>query len=181
MRLRPVQAALCLILTSGLALAQAPAEKPKPGPEHKRLGYFVGKWSTDGETKPNPFMPGGKMATKDTCEWFEGGFAVLCRSEGKGPMGPTKSIGIMGYSAEEKAYTYYGLDNGPMAMVTVPRGTVQDGTWVYNDEAKMGGKTVKSRYSIKETSPTSYTFKWETQGDDGTWQTVMEGKSTKTS
>ena len=67
MRLRPVQAALCLILTSGLALAQAPAEKPKPGPEHKRLGYFVGKWSTDGETKPNPFMPGGKMATKDTC------------------------------------------------------------------------------------------------------------------
>jgi len=63
----------------------------------------------------------------------------------------------------------------------VPRGTVQGGTWVYDDETKMGGKSVKSRYTIKETSPTSYTFKWETMGDDGAWQTVMEGKSTKTS
>jgi len=35
----------------------------------------------------------------------------------------------------------------------------------------MGGKTVKSRYTIK----------WEMQGDDGAWQTVIESKSTKTS
>jgi hypothetical protein len=45
----------------------------------------------------------------------------------------------------------------------------------------MGGRTVKSRYTIKETSPTSYAFNWETQGDDGAWQTVIEGKSTRTS
>ncbi len=45
----------------------------------------------------------------------------------------------------------------------------------------MGGKTVNSRYTIKEASPTSYTFKWEMQGDDGAWLTVIESKSTKTS
>ena len=45
----------------------------------------------------------------------------------------------------------------------------------------MGGKMVKSRYTINQTSPTSYTFKWEMQGEDGAWQTIMEGKSTKTS
>jgi len=161
MRTGPLQLAVCLVLSSGLALAQAPAEKPKPGPEHKRLG--------------------GKMTSHDTCEWFEGGFAVLCRSDGKGPMGPTKALGILGYSTEEKAYTYYAVENGPMAMASVPRGTVDGGTWVYNDEAKMGGKTVKSRYTINTTSPTSYTFKWETQGEDGAWQTMMEGKSTKAS
>jgi hypothetical protein len=121
------------------------------------------------------------MTSRDNCEWFEGGFAVLCRGEGKGPMGPTKALGILGYSTEEKAYTYFGLDNSPMAMATVPRGTMEGGTWVYNDEAKMGGKMVKSRYMIKETSPTSYTFKWEMLGEDGAWQTIMEGKSTKTS
>jgi uncharacterized protein DUF1579 len=181
MRARLVNFAVCVVLSSGLALAQAPAEKPKPGPEHKKLGYFVGKWTADVEIKPNAFMPGGKMTSQDTCEWFEGGFAVICRSAGKSPMGPTKSIGIMGYSAEEKIYTYYGLDNSPMVMASVPRGTVQGGTWVYDDETKMGGKSVKSRYTIKEMSPTSYTFKWETMGDDGAWQTVMEGKSTKTS
>lgn len=181
MRTRLLNLAVCLVLSSGLALAQAPGEKPKPGPEHKKLGYFVGKWTADVEVKPSPFMPGGKMTNKDTCEWFEGGFAVLCRSEGTGPMGPTKSIGILGYSTEEKAYTYYGLDNTAMSMTTVPRGTVDGGSWIYNDEAKMGGKMVKSRYTIKETSPTSYTFKWEMLGEDGAWQTVMEGKSAKTS
>jgi hypothetical protein len=179
MRTRLLNLAVCLVVSSGLALAQAPAEKPKPGPEHKRLGYFVGKWTLEGETKPNPFMPGGKMTSHDTCEWFEGGFAVVCRSEGKGPMGPTKGIGILGYSMEEKVYTYVGLDNSPMAMSTVPRGTVESGTWVYNDESKMGGKPVKSRYTMKEMPPSGYTFKWEVLGDDGAWQTVMDGKATR--
>ena len=173
--------AICLVLASGAGLAQVPAEKPQPGPEHKRLGYFVGKWTTEGETKPNPFMPGGKMLNHDTCEWFDGGFAVVCRSEGKGPMGPTKTIGIMGYSAEEKVYLYYGLDNSPMAMATVPRGTLNGGIWVYNDEAKMGGNSMKSRFTIKEISPRAYTFKWEVLGEDGAWQAMFEGKSTKSS
>ncbi len=181
MRTRLFNLAVCLVLSSGLALAQAPAEKPKPGPEHKKLAYFVGKWTADGDTKPSPFMPGGKFTSRDTCEWFDGGFAVVCRSEGKGPMGPTKALGILGYSAEEKAYTYYGVDNSPMNMATVPRGTVEGDTWVYNDESKMGGKVVKSRYTIKITSPTSYTFKWELVGEDGAWQTMMEGKTTKAS
>jgi hypothetical protein len=172
---------ICLVLGSGLALAQAPTEAPKPGPEHEKLGYFVGKWAGEGEVKPNPMMPSGKFTTSETCEWFEGGFSVVCRSEGKGPMGSTKGLGIMGYSTEESAYTYYGVDSGPMAMASVPRGTVQGDTWTYNDEAKMGGKMVKSRFIIKETSPTSYTFKWEMLGEGGAWQTIMEGKATKAS
>lgn len=170
-----------LVLLSGVVLAQAAGQgqAPQPTAEHKKLGYFVGKWTSDGELKPNPWMPGGKYTSTDTCEWFEGGFSLICRSEGKGPMGPAKSVYILGYSAEEKAYTYYGVDNSPMTMASVPKGTVQGGTWTYNDEAKMGGKMVKSRYTIQEASPTSYSFKWESMGDDGTWKTIMEGKSTK--
>jgi hypothetical protein len=121
MRSRVVPFAIGILLSSGLALAQAPAEKPKPGPEHKRLGYFVGKWTADVEIKPNAFMPGGKATSQDTCEWFDGGFAVICRSSGKSPIGPTRSIGILG---------------SPMVMASVPRGTVQGGTWVYDDETK---------------------------------------------
>ena len=52
-------------------------------------------------------------------------------------------------------------------------------TWTYNDEAKMGGKLVKSRCVIKQGTPTSYTFKWEMLGDDGSWKPILEGKSTK--
>ncbi|HZM70817.1 MAG TPA: DUF1579 family protein [Candidatus Cryosericum sp.] len=181
MRAKSLAVASCLVFTVGLSLADAPAGKPVPGPEHKKLAYFVGKWTMTGEMKPSPIMPGGTMSGNDVCEWFDGGFAVVCRTEGKGPMGPTKSLGIMGYSTEEKAYTYYGLDNGPMTMATVPRGTVQAGTWTYTDESMMGGKKVKSRYVMKELSPTAYTFKWEVLGEDGAWQTLVEGKSTKAS
>jgi hypothetical protein len=158
--------------------AQAP-QAPAPGPEHARLGYFVGKWNAEGEMKPGPMGPGGKMKSSDTCEWFEGKFSVICRSEGTTPMGPTKSIGILGYSPEEKVYTYYGVDNSNMTMASVPKGTVKGDTWTYNDEGTMGGKKVKTRVTIKELSPTAYTFNMELQGPDGKWIPMMESKNTK--
>jgi hypothetical protein len=160
------------------AYAQAPSA-PKPGPEHARLGYFVGTWKTDGEMKPSEMGPGGKMTGTDKCEWFEGKFSVVCHSEGTSPMGPGKSIGILGYSPDDKAYTYYGVDNSGMTMSTVPHGTLQGDTWTYNDESMMGGKKVKTRVLIKEVSPTSYTFKMEAQGPDGKWAPMMESKATK--
>ena len=158
--------------------AQAP-QAPKPGPEQARLGYFVGKWTTEGEMKPGPMGPGGKTTSSDTCEWFEGKFTVICRGEGTSPMGPTKSIGILGYSPEEKVYTYYGVDNSNMTMATVPKGKLQGDTWSYTDESLMGGQKVKMRVTIKELSPTAYTFKMEMQGPDGKWAPAMESKSTK--
>ena len=171
--------AAVLALWSTIVLAEPPATKPMPGPEHQRLGYFVGNWRSEGTINPNPFMPAGGFSSDDRCTWFEGGFAVVCNSTGSSPMGPTVSLGIMGYSTEEKVYTYLGAENSPMAMTSVPRGSVKDGAWVYEDQSKMGGKLVKFRYLINESSPTSYSFKWEMLGDDGRWQTVVEGKSMK--
>lgn len=158
------------------AIAQTPA---KPGPEHQRLGYFVGKWTAEGEAKPGPFGPGGKITSVDSCEWFDGHFAVICRSEGKSPMGPSKSIGILGYNTEEKVYTYYATDNSNMNMASVPRGTVQGDTWTYNDEGTMGGKKFKTRVTIKEVSPTAYTFNMDLQGPDGKWIPMVETRNTK--
>jgi Protein of unknown function (DUF1579) len=158
--------------------AQAPPA-PKPGPEHQKLAYFVGKWTTEGEIKPGPMGPGGKQTATDNCEWFDGKFAVVCHSDGKGPTGPTKSIGLLSYSSEEKVYTYYGLDNTAMTMASVPKGTVQGDTWTFNDEGMMGGQKFKSRVTIKELSPSAYTFKLELQGPDGKWAPMMEAKSTK--
>ena len=159
--------------------AQAPAAA-KPGPEHQRLAYFVGKWTSQGEMKASPMGPAGKISSVDTCEWFDGHFSVICRSEGKSPTGAAmKSIGIIGYSPEEKVYTYYGVDNSGMAMTSIPRGTVQGDTWTFTDESMMGGQKVKSRVTIKELSPTSQSFTMEMQGSDGKWMPLMETKNTK--
>jgi hypothetical protein len=180
MRTLNVLAACVALSTAGaqFVAAQAP-QAAKPGPEHARLGYFVGKWNAEGEMKPGPMGPGGKFTASDTCEWFEGRFSVVCRSEGKMPTGPSKSIGILGYNPEEKVYTYYGVDNTNMTMASVPKGTVQGKTWTYTDEGTMGGQKFKSRVTIKELSPTAYTFTMEMQGPDGKWATLMESKNTK--
>jgi hypothetical protein len=174
--------AVCLVVSmSGQRVLAAQAQPTKPGPEHKRLGYFVGKWKTEGEMKPGPMGPGGKMTSTDTCEWFEGNYSVVCRYEGTGPMGPSKAMGIIGYNPEEKVYTYYAVDNSSMNMASVPKGTVKGNTWTYTDEGTMGGKKFKSRVIIKEVSPSSQTFVMEFQGEDGKWVPLMESRSTKQS
>jgi hypothetical protein len=177
---RTSQALAVLTLSAVASLAsQQPPQAPKPTAEHQKLAYFVGTWTMTGEMKPSPFGPGGKVTSTETCEWFDGGFAVVCRSQGTSPMGPTKGFGIMGYNTEEKIYTYYGVDNSPMNMASVPRGTISGQTWTFQDEAMMGGKKVKSRFAMNITSPTSYTAKWEMEQAPGKWGTVMDGTATK--
>ena len=170
-----VGAAFSVVAGQSAIVAQA----PKPTAEHQRLGYYVGKWTTEGELKPGPMGPGGKITMTDNCEWFEGRFAVVCHSEGKMPTGPNKGIGIISYSTEEKVYTYYGVDTSGMTMTAAARGTVQGDTWTYTDESMMGGQKIKSRIVIKELSPSAYTFTMEMQGPDGKWIPLMESKSTK--
>jgi hypothetical protein len=133
----------------------------------------------EGEVKENPFLPAGTFKGTENCKWFEGGFALVCRSEGDGPAGPTKSLAIMGYSTEEKVYTYYVVENSPMTMTRAARGSFQDGTFVWDDESTLGGKPVRSRYTIKQLSPPSYSIKGEMMGSDGSWTTMIEGTSKK--
>src|SRR5262245_33671925 len=176
---RSLAACVSSLVVAGVALAQAPPAAPKPGPEHEKLGAWVGKWTSEGDMKPGPFGPGGKMSGNDRCEWFDGKFAVICHNEGKGPMGVMKGMGILSYSTEDKVYTYYGTDTMGMTSTAVAKGTIQCDTWTYNEESKMNGKPVKSRYVMKWLTPTSYTFKMEMQGDGGQWMTIVEGKTTK--
>ena len=52
---------------------------PKPGPEQKRIGYFAGQWTFQGEAKPSPWAPEARSPRTETCEWFAGGFQLVCK------------------------------------------------------------------------------------------------------
>ena len=168
---------LALFLAASTALAQPPAGPPKPGPEHKRLSYFEGKWTAEGEQKANPFGAAGKFTSKDTCDWVLDGFFLKCTSEGKDPVGEMKGIGLMGYDAENKVYTYYGADS--RGMGGPGEGTVKGKVWTFTSSMKVKGKVINSRYVATEVSPTEYTFKWEMADEKGNWTTLAEGKETK--
>jgi hypothetical protein len=153
-------------------------EMPKPGPEVKKLAYFVGTWTSEGDMKENPFgMPAGKFTGSDKCEWFTGGYQLVCHGNGKGPMGAMHSLFILSYNPNEKMYAYYGIDS--MGMAEQSMGKADGNKWVYTSDEKMGGKTVHGRYSMDTSSPDSYTFKYETSEDGQKWSTMMEGKATK--
>ena len=164
-------------LLSTTTPAQTADALPGPGPEHAQLGRFVGRWTGKGTLKPGPFGPGGSMSWTETCDWFPGRFSVVCHSDGKGPMGDLKGMGIIGYKPEEKTYTYYVVDNtGYSGLAT---GTLLGSTWTFTGDEHVGGKTFKSRLILEEKSPRSRRFTWETSQDGKTWSTMMDGESAK--
>ena len=168
---------LPLCVLAGAVLAQQQSQAPKPGPEHKRLGFFVGKWTFEGEAKASPLGPAGKITSTENGEWFPGNFFVVARSSGTSPEGHTQEMSIMGYSTAEKCYTYDGYSS--MGYHSSSKGTVQGAVWTWLWEEKIEGKPMKGRVTVTEVSPASYMFKSEISTDGKTWSVGAEGKATK--
>ncbi len=172
-------AMILLAWTAAVSVAQEP-QMPKPGPEHKALSVFAGKWSFEGKMNDGPMGPGGPTSFTDHCEVFEGGFALVCRSEGKNPSGaPTKALAIMTYDSERKAYTYYAVESGAPAFMAT--GKTADGkTWNWEARSKMGDQTMDTAVTVVLTSPTSQTFEMKVSTDGGkSWTPAISGKYTK--
>ena len=163
------------LVLAGAALAQM--ELPKPGAEQKKLGMFAGVWTLDGDMKPGPMGPGGKMTENEKCEWMEGGFYVVCHADFKSSMGNGSGLTIMGYSADDKSYTYREFNS--WGEFTDSKGSVDGDTWTWLNDEKMNGMTMKGRFTMKITSPNSYNFMFEMSQDGTKWSTVMDGKATK--
>ena len=158
---------------TSLLLAQAPPAPPKPGPEHKKLEYFVGKWTVESEIKANKYMPAGKGVSTETCTLGPGGFYVECRNEGQLPT----RLAIIAYDSHAKVYTEY-YANG-VGVVGSGTGTVDGNTWTWMVEDKFAGKAIKGRTTITMLSPTEYTSKYEMADGKSGYTTMVEGKATK--
>jgi Protein of unknown function (DUF1579) len=158
---------------TALALAQAPPEPPKPGPEHKKLEYFLGKWKTEGEVKANPYMPAGKSVSTQTYTLGPGGFFVESLSEGQIPT----THGIMAYDSHAKLYTtFYASSAG---LVGGGTGTVDGNTWTWMLEDKWFGKAFKGRTTVTVKSASQFTAKYEYLDPNGSYVTITEGTATK--
>jgi hypothetical protein len=170
------RSSVAVILICGftaLLLAQAPPAPPKPGPEHKKLEYFLGKWSVEGELKANEFVPAGKTVSTETNTLGPGGFYVESRAEGQLPT----RFGFIAYDSHAKVYTSYYANSG--GLVGAATGSVDGNTWTWLVEDKFAGNAIKGRTTITITSPTQYTIKYEMADGKGGYTTLVEGKATK--
>ena len=170
-----------IILAAGLVLtaaAVAQESAPKPAPEHKKLDMLAGSWVLEGDVKPNPMGPGGKMTESEKCEWMEGGFFLICRVDFKtASSGNGSGLSVLGYSAGEKAYTYREFNS--WGEFEDSRGMLDGETWTWTSDEKMGDTVMKGRFTMKFTSPSSYAFSYEMSTDGAKWTTAVDGKATK--
>lgn len=152
-------------------------EIPSPAPELKKLDYFVGTWTLEGDMEPGPMGPGGKMTETDHNQWMDGGFFLVVRSEFTiATMGSGTGVAYMGYDPNEKGYTYDEFNS--MGEAIHSKGTVEGDTWIWSGERKTDGGTTRTRWIVKIVSPISYNFKFEMSADGTNWNTVVEGKAT---
>lgn len=152
-----------------LAIGQAPsAQPPKPGPEVQRLGHFVGTWNT----------VAGKSTSTMSCEWFAGGYSVVCREEASGAQGKFSGLRVLTYDPGAKVYTHYMITSmGPGGGLS--KGTVTGNTWLWQWEGTDNGKPANYRLTLVEVSPTARSTKVEVSVAGGPWTVIEEGKSVK--
>jgi hypothetical protein len=151
---------------------------PTPAPELKKLDFLAGDWTAEGTSNPGPGMPGGKFSMTTHAEWMEGNFFLTEHSDANMPgMGKFKELAVLGYDTDKKVYTYTSFNS--LGMAESSTGTVDGDTWTWLSDEHFGGMTMKGRFTMKVTSPTSYTMKYQLSQDGTKWMTAMEGKATK--
>ncbi len=175
---RRVTILTCMTLLLGIELtARAQMEVPKPAPELKKLGYFAGRWTTEGDIKPGPMGSGGKFTGTNQVQWMDGAFFLVTHSDFNGAMGKGAETSYMGYDSNHKMYTYDSFNT--LGEADHAKGNVNGDTWTWQSETRMGAQTMKGRLTIWVRSATAYNFRFEMSPDGTTWTTVLEGKATK--
>jgi hypothetical protein len=151
--------------------AHAQGARPTPGPEQARLESLVGRWTIEGESG------GDRFARSERCEWFDGRFHLICRSEASAAAGVVTGQSIIGYDADAKTYTFYFISSTGTSIFM--RGTVAGPVWTWIGELRVGAELMKARTTITDQSADAYVFKMEGSFGDGPWLLLEQGRGTK--
>lgn len=133
-------------------------QPPKPGPEHKHLDVFIGKWINEGHTIASADAPSVKIVTSDVYEWAPGGFFVLHYAYGLVGNLSGGGIEIIGFNAASQKYTSHFFDN--QGNIAISELTVRDGVWTWIGDWAGEGHRATSEFS-----------------DDGKIQTCLHERS----
>jgi trehalose utilization protein len=110
------------------------------------------------------------------CDWFEGGFALVCNdtyTTGRG-----SDMHIFGYDPQGKTYTWYSVM--PTGAATRVLTLMNDGDrWVADWEATYQGKPASYHREWLEESPTVLRYRFTRSVDGGAPILISEWRFTK--
>ena len=129
----------------------------RPGPEHRRLGVFLGTWHTTGEVAATASAPAARVDAIDRYEWYPGEFFLVHHADGRVGDEAIKSMEIMGYDPERQCYVAPFFDSSGGFGTEEIR--VAGNTWTWRGSNVMGvrehrcvavvsddGRTVRARH-----------------------------------
>ena len=177
--------AACLCLGMSSAQAQSayqppppPPPQPEPAPQGVRsaevseLEFFVGHWTTSGQSRAGTSSEPAPLSGEETCEWFSGGTAVVCRETIVDGNGSVDSIYILTYDPTRRHYTVYGTDGNGAIYSGI--GTVRDGSWDWDAEMRMGEDVTSMKYSFQPGDDGGRDMKVQADTGGGAWVEVMD-------
>ena len=156
--------------------AQSTSPAPKPGPEHRRLDAFVGKWSIDGQAQASPYGPAGKLTSTDTFAWMAGGFFMTHYWDSKQGGVEIKGMEVLGYDSHSKMYTSRFFDN--LGNSGSWKATVQANTWTWTGDTEVAGKPLKERCTTAVAAD-AFATKCEYSSDGTKWLPNFDLKGTR--
>jgi hypothetical protein len=169
--------ASALFLLAGCAWAQMP---DKPGPELKKLDYFVGSWTTEGTIAQGPWGNGGKFTSTGTSEWMPVSFFLVNHRDFKMPPeigGEGSAVTYFGYDTNQNVYTRDEFNSAGRRETA--KGTLSGDTWVWTSSQTYDGQEIQQKMTVKILSPTSYTLKLDVSVDGTNWMPFLDAKTTK--
>lgn len=153
-----VAACLCLGMSGAQAQSEDPSQpfEPQMQPSQEQgtrsaevgeLEFFVGHWTSTGESRATPEAELAPLSGEETCEWFSGGTSVVCRETMTDASGTVDSIYILAYDPTRRHYTVYGTDGNGGIYSGI--GRLRDGSWDWDAEMRMGDAVVPLKYSFQ--------------------------------
>lgn len=160
--------------------------RPKPGPEHKKLEVWAGGWAYEGSLKETPLGPGGKFSGRETNRWILDGLFLEAKAKDTGVYGGKEityeGLVIHWYDSATKTYREQAFDNDGFVSAGVE--TVSGNTWTGTGTAtdSKGNKTLTRNSTTFSPDGKTRTSKSEISFDDGkTWTIYWELTATKVS
>ena len=142
----------------------------QPGPEHRLMGVFIGKWINEGHTIASGDIPAVPILTSDVYEWMPGRFFVLHTAYGRIGGADVGGTEILSYDPASKNYQSLFFDS--QGNINTDVLTVSDTIWTWQ------GKTHRATAVFSEDGKTQ-TVHHERLGDDGSWVPAMDITLTK--
>lgn len=176
MKLFRIIAVAALVITALAATCIAQKPSLDAAEATRKLGAFVGKWTTSGT-----FASGEKAVTELECRWSAQGYFLVCEQHVKLASREQQQLTVYSYNSGDGSYQYATFSD-PGQKPSSGTVEIKGNVWTYNSSFEAhGGKTTLIRNTNEFTDGgKAEVFKVVTSEDGGkTWKPLLDGSAHK--